>query len=47
MRVFETGSHTFTWNGTDGTGRELATGVYIVRLRSGNRTVARRVTLLR
>jgi len=41
------GSYTATWNGTNDAGRAVATAVYVVRLTTPTRTVARRVTLLR
>lgn len=40
------GLHRHTWNGTDGRGRPVASGVYSVRLRAGEVTAARRVTLV-
>ena len=32
LRQFSPGEHDVTWQGTDGTGRLVATGVYVVRL---------------
>jgi len=36
-----------TWDGTDGIGRRLPTGVYVVRLTDGASSVNRKVMLLR
>ena len=36
-----------TWDGTDATGREVASGVYVVRLTTPSGVLASRVTLLR
>lgn len=41
------GSHEATWDGTDDRGRDLASGVYLVRLRAGDRTASTRVVLTR
>lgn len=41
------GAHAVAWDGRDDRGRELASGVYFVQLRSGLQASARRVTLLR
>jgi flagellar hook assembly protein FlgD len=36
------GEHHLTWNGLDDTGRRVAPGVYLVRLRTGPRVVVPR-----
>ena len=41
------GRHTLTWNGAASDGRPLAAGVYLVRVRQGVHTAARRLTLVR
>ncbi len=41
------GAYTVTWNSTDAAGREVATGVYLVRLTTPTQTVTQRITLLR
>ncbi len=41
------GLHTAVWNSTDASGREVATGVHLVRLSTPEMTVTQRVTLLR
>lgn len=43
----EAGPHRMVWNGTDGKGRGLASGVYIVRLDAPDRTESRRVVLMK
>jgi hypothetical protein len=35
------------WDGRDGTGRAVPSGVYELRLQAGTRTASRRVTLVR
>jgi hypothetical protein len=41
------GPHTATWDGRDGAGRPVASGVYLVRLRTGDASATRRVSVLR
>lgn len=41
------GPHTTTWDGRDGAGRPVANGVYLVRLRTGDASSTRRVSVLR
>jgi len=41
------GSHIFHWDGRDGVGRAVATGVYLCRLRTASAERTRRLTLLR
>lgn len=43
---FAAGRHEVAWEGRDGSGRRLASGVYYVRLHADGRSLARRVTLL-
>jgi hypothetical protein len=42
-----TGRHTALWNGVDGAGRRVASGVYFVRLGSSTVREVRKITLLR
>jgi len=41
------GTHEFTWNGTDQTGRRVAAGTYLLRLRTATAAATRTVTLWR
>ncbi len=41
------GSHDLSFDGRDDAGRELAAGVYLLRLRAGDDTVTRKLTLVR
>ena len=41
------GSHTAEWDGRDGAGRSVANGVYLIRLRAGDASATRRVSVLR
>jgi hypothetical protein len=41
------GSHVITWDGSDGRGRRVPAGVYIVRLDAGGRVATRKISLLR
>ncbi len=41
------GTHTVAWHGTDDHGRPLSSGVYLVRLRVGDRVENRKVSLIR
>ncbi|MBN1825518.1 MAG: S8 family serine peptidase [Candidatus Eisenbacteria bacterium] len=41
------GSFSVVWNGEDGSGRPVSSGVYFVRMRSGDFTAVRKMTLLR
>ncbi len=43
----EAGNHAIDWNGTDRNGARLASGVYIYQLRTMNRTLTKRMTILR
>ena len=44
---FEVGGHSLTWDGRDQAGKALASGVYIVSARQGERGIARKITLLK
>jgi hypothetical protein len=44
---FVPGRHLAVWDGTDGSGEAVASGVYFVRLASGERTATRRIVLLK
>ena len=41
------GIHSFIWDGRDESGRALASGLYLYRLRAGHHTATRKLTLLR
>jgi hypothetical protein len=41
------GPVSIAWNGRDNLGRELSSGVYLVRLRQDCHTVRKRITLVR
>jgi alkaline phosphatase len=41
------GSQVLTWDGRDGTGRSVASGIYFARLRVERRTLTARVLLVR
>jgi enediyne biosynthesis protein E4 len=45
--VREAGTHTVSWDGKDGQGRALASGVYLYRLRAGGQEQTRKLLLLR
>lgn len=44
---FETGDHTLEWDGLDGSGHALASGVYLVRLNTETTALTKKVVLLR
>ncbi len=44
---FEAGTHAVSWDGRDDGGRGLAAGVYVVRMRAGDFTTARKVQLVK
>jgi aminopeptidase N len=46
-RHLPAGSHETVWNGTDSKGNQVASGVYFYRLTSGERTLTRKMVLLR
>ncbi len=43
----EAGRHTVRWDGRGASGQPLASGIYFVRLRAGDRQLTRRLTLVR
>lgn len=43
----DAGSYVVSWNGRDDAGRQLGSGIYIVRLAANGRSLAQRVTLLK
>jgi len=46
-RPHSAGSFMHVWNGTDGEGREVPSGVYFVRLETGGSADIRKMTLIR
>jgi len=44
---FPEGEHSVTWNGRDGLGSSLSSGVYFYRLRAENRVFTRRMVLIK
>ena len=45
--ILPAGSYTATWRGDDAARRDVASGLYVVRLRCGNQQVSRKVLLTR
>ena len=45
--LYEPGTFTVRWRGRDDRGRAMASGVYLYRLRAGNRTETKRLLLIR
>lgn len=41
------GEHSIVWDGTDGNGRSLCTGIYFYRLETGNKEMSRKMLLLK
>jgi predicted outer membrane repeat protein len=46
-RIEKKGRHSVTWNGSDGTGGSIASGIYFYRLTAGKETVSKKMILLR
>jgi PKD repeat protein len=46
-RVFDSGAHALEWNGRDDAGRSMASGVYFMQLRAGERTLTRKMVMAR
>jgi hypothetical protein len=46
-RYFETGEHSVRWDGTDGGGRAMATGIYLYQIQVGNRAYTRTMSLVK
>ncbi|MHB9028461.1 MAG: FlgD immunoglobulin-like domain containing protein, partial [Candidatus Latescibacterota bacterium] len=44
---YSAGMHTATWDGRDGSGKQISSGIYIARLEAGGRTAARKMVLAR
>jgi len=41
------GEHVIPWDGTNGRGDRVASGVYLMRLETGSRSLSRKAVLLR
>jgi hypothetical protein len=46
-RAYQPGDHTLVWKGTDRHGRDVSSGVYVLRMVAGDQVRTRRMTLLR
>ena len=46
-RIQSAGSHTVQWNGTDLSGRDVASGIYLYRLENGDITITKKMVLMR
>jgi hypothetical protein len=46
-RTMPAGTHSAEWDGQDGEGRPVASGVYFYRLQAGKRTLTRKALLLK
>ncbi|MCF6237473.1 MAG: T9SS type A sorting domain-containing protein, partial [Candidatus Marinimicrobia bacterium] len=46
-RTMQPGRYEARWNGTDDLGKQVAAGMYIVRLQSGNDSKAEKIVCLR
>lgn len=44
---FQPGYHTVTWNGTDGSGRRLGSGIYFVRMQADGFSATKRIVLMK
>jgi hypothetical protein len=41
------GSHAIAWNGIDASGKQVTTGIYICEMKTGNKTLTKKVVLAR
>jgi hypothetical protein len=46
-REFEAGVHSLAWDGSDDLGREVGSGIYLVRVTAGRQTLERRLAFVR
>jgi hypothetical protein len=46
-RALPAGEHELAWDGRDGSGRHVASGVYFVRAEAGRQSGSRKMVLLR
>jgi hypothetical protein len=46
-REFPAGSHSVIWEGTDGSGRAVASGVYLYRIEAGGQSASRKMVLMK
>ena len=47
MVLFEAGKYSVVWNSNDSNGNEVASGIYLLKLTTGNQVVSNKITLLR
>ena len=45
--TFESGTHVVTWDGTNGNGESVSTGVYFYRVKAGENVVTKKMTLVK
>ena len=39
--------HAFSWDGTDASGRDVASGIYLLRVTAAGKTIGRKIVVLR
>ena len=46
-KEYPAGQHTVTWNSTDRNGDQVASGIYLYRIKAGDNTASRKMVLLK